>query len=140
MKKRVLVLIAGLLFIGMNGFAADGDPIVNGNPTVDGNVGIGTTTPGAKLDVQGGSVKVEGIFIAHVTGTNPTCPSGKGGFLTRKWNAKTCSNYCSSCTTPGGWNVLSTCVYTACDWQGNPYFPPVTCTADTWTEAVCMGN
>lgn len=107
MKKRILVLVVSFLFIGIDGFAADGDLIVNGNVTVNGNVGIGTTTPEAKLDVQGGSVKLGGIFITHVTGTNPTCPSGT--YLMRKWNAKTCHNPAFlpnlyTCTTPAGWN------------------------------------
>jgi hypothetical protein len=53
MKKRVLVLMVGFLFIGVNGFAADGDLIVNGNTIVNGNVGIGTTSPTAKLEVIG---------------------------------------------------------------------------------------
>jgi len=51
LKKRILVLVVSFLFIGIDGFAADGDLIVNGNVTVNGNVGIGTTTPEAKLDV-----------------------------------------------------------------------------------------
>jgi len=53
MKKRILVLMVGFLFIGVNGFAADGDLIVNGNATVNGNVGIGTASPTAKLEVIG---------------------------------------------------------------------------------------
>jgi type 1 fimbria pilin len=38
MKKRVLVLIVGFLFIGVSGYAADGDLIVNGNVTVGGSL------------------------------------------------------------------------------------------------------
>ena len=45
MKRKILGLIIGFLFIGINGFAADGDLIVNGN------VGIGTTAPASKLEV-----------------------------------------------------------------------------------------
>ena len=47
MKKKILGVVMGFLLIGINLFAADGDLIVNGN------VGIGTTTPGVKLDVNG---------------------------------------------------------------------------------------
>ncbi len=50
MKKRILVLLVGVLLIGVNLFAADGDLIV------EGNVGIGTTSPEAPLHiVQNGS-------------------------------------------------------------------------------------
>lgn len=44
MKKTVLILMLGVVIIASNLFAADGDLIV------EGNVGIGTTTPVAKLD------------------------------------------------------------------------------------------
>jgi hypothetical protein len=54
MKKIVLGLVAGLVLIGSNVFAADGDLIVNGK------VGIGTTTsPGAKLHVAGNDSALE---------------------------------------------------------------------------------
>ncbi len=47
MKRRVLILVVGLLLIGVNGFAADGDLIVNGS------VGIGTTTAARLFHVSG---------------------------------------------------------------------------------------
>lgn len=46
-KKKILGLVIGFLLIGVNVFAADGDLIVNGN------IGIGTTSPGARLDING---------------------------------------------------------------------------------------
>lgn len=48
MKKILSALIIGLLLISVPAFAADGDLIVNGN------VGLGTTTPAMKVDVNGG--------------------------------------------------------------------------------------
>lgn len=48
MKTKILVLMCSFLLISSSLFAADGDLIVNGN------VGIGTTSPAAKLDVNGG--------------------------------------------------------------------------------------
>ena len=74
MKKRILVLIVGFLFIAINGLAADGDLIVNGN------VGIGTTSPGAKFDVNG-DIKVPMVDQWCTYGASPgnptcTCPSG----------------------------------------------------------------
>jgi hypothetical protein len=127
MRKRILVLIVGFLFIGINGFAADGDLIVNGNATVN------------------GTLTVQGIKITHVTGTNPTCPSGTGGFLMRKWAARSC-NYMGvgSCTIPAGWGVNPTCTGVIYTEYGASYFTcpgyGCTCSGETWTEAVCMGN
>lgn len=46
MKRRFAILMIGFLLAAANVFAADGDLIVNGN------MGIGTTTPGAKLEVN----------------------------------------------------------------------------------------
>ncbi len=47
MKKLIIGLMACILLIGTNLFAADGDLIVNGN------VGIGTTSPTGKLGING---------------------------------------------------------------------------------------
>jgi hypothetical protein len=46
MKKKILGLAMGLLLVGFNVFAADGDLIVNGN------LGIGTTAPTEALQVN----------------------------------------------------------------------------------------
>jgi len=46
MKKLIFGLMAGLLLVGVNALAGDGDLIVNGN------AGIGTTTPSTKLHVS----------------------------------------------------------------------------------------
>jgi len=62
MKKLTMFLIA-LMFIGVNSFAASGDLVVGGNTTVAGNLGVGTTTPDAKLQVNG-TVKVFGAWSA----------------------------------------------------------------------------
>jgi hypothetical protein len=123
MKKRILVLVIGLLLIGINGFAADGDLIVNGNATVGGNATLS------------GTLTVQGIKLVHVgPGSNPNCPSGTGGFVTKKLNAKTCTdNLSQTCTIPAGWGVNPTCTTYGC----NDY---CSCAADTWTEAICMGN
>ncbi|MFH2047740.1 MAG: hypothetical protein ABIK92_21655 [Pseudomonadota bacterium] len=69
MKKSILGFVLGLLLIGSNGFAADGDLIVNGN------VGVGTTTPTEKLDVNG-TVKATGFvgpgIIRQILSVSPT--------------------------------------------------------------------
>jgi hypothetical protein len=62
MKKRILGLVIGCLLIGFNGFAADGDLIVNGN------VGIGTTTsPNRPLHLYGSNTGV-GIQDSNTNG------------------------------------------------------------------------
>lgn len=45
--KKILGLIAGYLLFGFSCYAAEGDLIVNGN------VGVGTKTPEARLEVNG---------------------------------------------------------------------------------------
>jgi hypothetical protein len=71
MKKTMLVLIIGLLIMGVNAYAADGDFIV------DGNLGIGTDTPGAELDVNGsinispsGTIKQDNATVLKTTSYN----------------------------------------------------------------------
>ncbi len=64
MKKLIFCLIAGLLLIGANLFAADGDLIVNGN------VGIGTTSPSEKLHIQSTAAGNPTLFkISDAAGT-----------------------------------------------------------------------
>ncbi|MBI5055585.1 MAG: hypothetical protein HZB61_03075, partial [Nitrospirae bacterium] len=46
MKKTVLILMAGLLFIGVNVYAA-------GDLTVSGKLGVGTSSPANNLEVVG---------------------------------------------------------------------------------------
>jgi|WetSurMetagenome_2_1015567.scaffolds.fasta_scaffold249050_1 hypothetical protein len=53
MKKSILVLTMGLLFMATMSFAA-GDLVVNGN------LGVGTGTPGQKLEVDAGDILVKG--------------------------------------------------------------------------------
>ena len=60
MKKEVLSLVIGILLMGANLFAADGDLIVNGN------VGIGATNPSEKLNVNIGSDGY--VFLGERTG------------------------------------------------------------------------
>jgi hypothetical protein len=50
--KKAMILMVVLLFAGSMAYAADGDLIVNGK------VGVGTTTPQAKLHVAG-SIKAD---------------------------------------------------------------------------------
>jgi len=53
MKKTVLILMLGVLFIASNLFAADGDFIV------EGNVGIGTSAPSNKLELLNGNIMLK---------------------------------------------------------------------------------
>ena len=90
MRTKMLGLVIGLLLIGMNGFAADGDLIVNGK------VGIGTTSPSLPLDARGSS-NVQGHFQSN-TGTI------SGGI--ELWSADSTSKYelqaVSTASSPAG--------------------------------------
>ncbi len=59
----------------LTGGAADDDWVVTGDDLYSlpaGNVGVGTTTPGEKLDVTGGSIRTDGKLISTVgEGTPP---------------------------------------------------------------------
>ncbi|MBI5212962.1 MAG: hypothetical protein HY957_06260 [Nitrospirae bacterium] len=74
--KRIVALIAVYVMIAANLFAADGDLIVNGK------VGVGTTTPGTKLDVSGG------IRAGDVT----TCDAAQNGVI--RWTGSS-YEYCN---------------------------------------------
>lgn len=69
MKKKIMGLVIGIMLIGVNTFAADGDLIVNGN------VGVGTTNPTQRLEVNG-NVKATGLMapgaIAQIQSVSPT--------------------------------------------------------------------
>lgn len=53
MRKEILVFLVACLFIATNAFAV-------GNFNVTGNLGVGTTSPSQKLEVQSGDVLVKG--------------------------------------------------------------------------------
>ena len=119
-----------------------------------GNVGIGTPSPGQKLTVTGIVESTSGGFkfpdstvqttaaapITYGSGSNISCSSGS--FVSRKWNAQTCSfsGCCGSfsCTTGSGWlDAPPTCSYISgctafCDTSGSSI-----CTASAWTAAIC---
>ena len=73
MKKEILVLIIGFLLIGVN-LCAAGDLIV------EGNVGIGTTSPNTQVDIAGGIALRAGAFTA-VNGSNNNINIGGASFI-----------------------------------------------------------
>jgi hypothetical protein len=79
MKKTVLILMLGVLFIASNLFAAGGDFIV------EGNVGIGTGTPGANLQIKGAaaqSANLMSIVDSSDTSILALLPSGRLNLIT----------------------------------------------------------
>jgi hypothetical protein len=67
--KKILVLMLGFLLIAVNLYAA-------GDLIVEGNIGIGTTTPASKLDVNGSTKINGGIWADGTTGSTPTSGAG----------------------------------------------------------------
>jgi hypothetical protein len=118
MGAKILVLVVGFLFIAVNGFAADGDLIVEG------------------------SLKIQGIFITNVTGTNPTCPSGAGMAVVKKYVGRTCTGTggCGNCTLNTAWGFADqySCHYGVYDYEYGCI--DTICTPTSWTEIICMGN
>jgi hypothetical protein len=78
----------GKLEVNPNGIEDDGDEFVVDN---DGNVGIGTTSPGAKLDVSG-SIKFGGRVTQRITKCFSTSSSGNANNRYHKWVSSECSN------------------------------------------------
>lgn len=96
----------------------------NGSIFDNGNVGINSTVPGARLDVQG-TVRVTGIIITTPIPTNPTCSAG--GTCTIGSNSTDYAGNVGIGTISGTatitfghtWNVAPFCVCTANDIIGN---------------------
>jgi len=85
--KKMVISTAVFMLLGMNVYAGNGDLAVGGNANVTGNetvsgnetvngtaivrgsLGIGTTTPQAKVDVNG-AIRVNGVTFGHVVYAN----------------------------------------------------------------------
>jgi hypothetical protein len=67
MKKTIIFIIAISLLMAANLYAqTDGNLIVEGNATIAGNAGIGTTTPDYRLTIQGANG--DGIAVLNQNG------------------------------------------------------------------------
>lgn len=92
MKMKLMVFMVGLMLMGANLYAADGDLIVNGN------VGVGTTTPTQKLDVNG-NVKGTGLCIGANCTTTLHVVGGLYGYCSII-NVPETGSYCSATVNP----------------------------------------
>ncbi|MDP3042400.1 MAG: hypothetical protein Q8N62_06775 [Candidatus Omnitrophota bacterium] len=126
---------------GSGYWATSGNDIYNTNL---GDVGIGTNTPAEKLDIQNGRLQIKGVTIDHLTGVSIGCPAGY--FALKKWAAKTCGPFVdcgrtAGCTTLASWDV-GTSSAPQCGYNRNLdcVWVAFTCTADSWSEAICIGN
>lgn len=109
MKKIVFVVFV-MLCLSVNAFAAPGDLSVGGNATVNGNLGVGTTTPTQKVEVNG-NVKATGLCIGTSCTSTLHVSGGLYGFC--KIYGVTCNNVkspatCASavCACPSGYTLV----------------------------------
>jgi hypothetical protein len=92
MLKKVLKLSIGLFIIGSSSFGQtwDGSTLPTGNTYRDGNVGIGTSTPAAKLDVNGnaiiGTQGSSSLIINDVPGARYMIATGNSNLSFKKHN------------------------------------------------------
>jgi|SRR3989344_4966602 len=109
----------------------------------NGNVGIGTTPGGYKLDVQGdqrisGELKIgSSPSILYVAGGG-ACPAGSVPLL-RNYVSQTCNSVCGGCSTAGGWldSEVPKCPYFVTS-IGGGCVVPLTCTSTVWTGTFCV--
>jgi hypothetical protein len=131
---KLIILAVGLLLVGTNLYAADGDLIVNGN------VGVGTLTPQAKVDVVGG-IKVSSPSFYVTTGS---CPPGDSAVAYRTapltcsityacGDGETCTGTCTTGNHDWGTGTTAeTCQYTCSSAFGAPK-----CTCSATKLALC---
>lgn len=109
-----------------------------------------------KISENGAAYKdlgAQAAGVQQVSGSNPSCPSGQYA-LVKKWTAKTCGSpgcgngYCppnvsqcwGPCTTGSGWlDSPPSCTYSSPGGSGC-YLNYPTCTADSWSDVVCIGS
>ncbi len=90
-----------------------------------------------------GNVKIKNIVLDHVTGTNPTCPTGS--FLMRKGSTCSCGGdfSCSGCSCTVGWTTKDP-LSCSCTWYKSidrSCSSPIICYCEaSWSEAICAGN
>jgi hypothetical protein len=77
MWRKIIGMTIGFLLIALNAFAANGDLIV------DGNLGVGTSTPGAKVEVSG-NIKLSGASPTY-TITNVNNPINDSDVATKAY-------------------------------------------------------
>ncbi len=135
---------------GYNGslvFATDGDSTINYNATEKmritsaGNVGIGTTSPGAKLDVSGtamisGNTTIGSYASPATTSVTGTLPIRNDSHTYNNpfnmWVVRAVSNTCTNAC-----NLQDGACLAAYQDDGGPAFPFKSCT-DTTTNRECL--
>lgn len=152
-KKHFFILLSAVLFLGVAVFVMAYSPSgVGGNPEsvilrVDGihdvitfnssyvNITKDTRVPNLKIGNSG--------KITYNSGSNAGCPGANNVALMRKWSARTCSpgGTCglAGCTTSTQWSgEAPDCTVVCVDSDTNEIINVVECTANSWTQILCM--